>query len=129
MLLYYSIAFMITFFIGYLIETYRMRHMLHLLKVAKPEIIRIVTKHVQASDKLDMFTMNDIRTTVIEKFIKLKKLDEFKVYKIDRRHVGVYMKKGQAEEEINLVITNLGITVDSDEVSYNEDVDLTNINI
>lgn len=106
MLIYAGAALFMTMVIGYLYETFKEHASRRAVNQINQEIERLLKNLKLSENLLDVFTVNEIRQMFKEKLLDAHIVDDFKLYKKDKRHMALTYKK-------HMLIQSLELTLDA----------------
>lgn len=121
MLLYTLIALAITTGLGYLYETIRMKMNMEKVFFLNNEMSTELKVIIEMNRKIDMFMINDLRTMLNEKFLNIKKIDEFKIYRLENSKLRLVYKTKRAIQKIDIYIDDENISVKEVSLDYIDD--------
>lgn len=106
MLIYAGAALFTTMVIGYLYETYKERSSKKAVNQMNKEIEKLLSALKPMGGQLDVFSVNEIRQLFKERLLDEHRVDDFKLYKKDKRHIEMTYRK-------HMLIQTLEITMDN----------------
>jgi len=121
MLLYTLIALALTTGIGYLYETIRMKINIEKVIFLNNEMRGELKFEIEKNRKIDMFMINNIRTMINDKFLDIKKIDEFKIYRLEASKLRLVYKSKRAIQKLDIYIDSKHITVKEVSLYYIDD--------
>ncbi len=83
MLTYVLIALLITFFVGFLFETIKVKLAFDRIQRINMRIEKKILNMLKKTNDLNIFFINDLRNMISNEFVKSHLIDEFEIYKID----------------------------------------------
>lgn len=104
MLIYAGAALFMTMVVGYLYETLKERASRKAVNRTNGEIERLLKNIELSDDNLDVFTVNEIRQMFKEKLLDQHRVDDFKLYKKDNRHMALTYKKQMLIQSLELTL-------------------------
>lgn len=96
-------AFMLTIFIGFIIENFKLSFDLKKVELINFKIINIISKIFSGKTDFDIFMINDLRRIFNEEFLNTKMLDKYELYKVDDSKIKVKYFKGHVIEELEIL--------------------------
>lgn len=121
MLLYTLVALAITTGLGYLYETIRMKINVEKVYFLNNEMRKELKVLIERDRKIDMFMINNLRTMLNEKFLTMKKIDEFKIYRLENSKLRLVYKSKRAIQKIDIYIDDQNISVKEISLDYIDD--------
>lgn len=96
-------ALIMTIFIGFLIENFKLSFDLRKVELINLQIKNIISKILIDKKYFDIFMVNDLRKIFNEEFLNTKILDKYELYKIDDSKIKVRYSKGYVIEELEIL--------------------------
>ncbi|WP_208984962.1 hypothetical protein [Maledivibacter halophilus] len=94
---------MLTIFIGFIIENFKLSFDLKKVELINFKIINIISKIFSGKTDFDIFMINDLRRIFNEEFLNTKMLDKYELYKVDDSKIKVKYFKGHVIEELEIL--------------------------
>jgi len=102
-------AFIITVFIGFIIENFKLTFYLRSVDSINLRIKNIISSMLLEKNTFDIFTVNVLRKTLNEEFLYTKMVDEYELYKIDDSKIKLRYFKGYVIEELEILAVEGGV--------------------
>lgn len=96
-------AFMLTIFIGFVIENFKLSFDLRRVESINFRIKNIISKIFTDKNGFDIFMINDLRKIFNEEFLNTKMLDKYELYKVNDSKIKVKYFKGHVIEELEIL--------------------------
>ncbi|WP_432408243.1 hypothetical protein [Wukongibacter sp. M2B1] len=102
-------AFVITVFIGFMIENFKLSFYLRSVDVINMRIRNTISNILSGKKNFDIFIMNDLRKKINEEFLTTKLVDKYELYKINDSKIKLKYLKGYVIEELEILAVEGGI--------------------
>lgn len=96
-------ALIMTVFIGFVIENFKLSFDLRKVELINFKIKNIITKILIDKNYFDIFTINDLRKIFNEELLNTKMFDKYELYKINDSRIKVKYFKGYVIEELEIL--------------------------
>ena len=102
-------AFIITIFIGFIIENFKIGYHLRRTNFINLKIESIISDIFMGKENFDIFTVNYLRKVFNEEFLHTKMIDKYELYKIDDFKIKIRYFKGYVIEELEILVIEGGV--------------------
>lgn len=102
-------AFIITVFIGFMVENFKLSYYLRRVDYINIRMQNIISNLLIGKNSFDIFTVNDLRKRFNEEFVNTKMVDKYELYKIDDSKIKLRYFKGYVIEELEILAVEGGI--------------------
>lgn len=82
------------------------------------EIENELMNYINGKENLDIYTIQEIRTMLTNKFVKSHKLDEFKIYKESMYKVSVILRLGLAVQKLEIITNSARLKLEEVSLEY-----------
>ncbi|WP_432663457.1 hypothetical protein R9X47_23110 [Wukongibacter baidiensis] len=102
-------AFIITVFIGFMIENFKLSFYLRRVDFINIRMRNTILNILSGKKNFDIFIMNDLRKKINEEFLNTKLVDKYELYKVDDSKIKLKYFKGYVIEELEILAVEGGI--------------------
>lgn len=102
-------AFIITIFIGFMIENFKLSFHLRRVDIINIRIKSTILSILSGKKSFDVFMVNDLRKKINEEFLSTKLVDKYELYKIDDSKIKLKYFKGYVVGELEILAVEDGI--------------------
>lgn len=102
-------AFIITVFIGFMVENFKLTFYLRRVDFINLEIRNSISSRLLGKKTFDIFTVNVLRKTLNEEFLHTKMVDKYELYKINDSKIKLKYIKGYIIEELEILAVEGGV--------------------
>lgn len=102
-------SFIITVFIGFMVENFKLSYSLRNVEYINMRIQNIISNLLVGRNSFDIFMVNDLRKRFNEEFINTKMVDKYELYKVDDSKIKLRYFKGYVIEELEILAVEGGI--------------------
>lgn len=102
-------SFILTVFIGFIVESFKLNFYLKNVESINLRIKKIISNTLIEKSNFDIFTINLLRKIFNEEFLNTKIVDNYELYKIDDFKIKVRYFKGYILEELEILAVDNGV--------------------
>ncbi|WP_073152725.1 hypothetical protein [Paramaledivibacter caminithermalis] len=96
-------SLIITIFIGFIIESFKLSFTLRKVEIINLKMKRIISRTLMDKKYFDIFLINNLRQIFNEEFLNTKVVDKYELYKVDDSKIKVKYFKGDVMEELEIL--------------------------
>ncbi|MCG8540111.1 MAG: hypothetical protein MJA82_09250 [Clostridia bacterium] len=102
-------SFILTVFIGFIVESFKLNFYLKNVESINLRIKKIISNTLIEKSNFDIFTINLLRKIFNEEFLNTNIVDNYELYKIDDFKIKVRYFKGYILEELEILAVDNGV--------------------
>lgn len=123
MLTYVLVALLITCFVGFVLETIKVKLAFDRMQRINLRIEKKILGMLKRTNDLNIFFINDLRSMISNEFVKSHLIDDFELYKIDDSRLHMKFTKERAEQELEIYLVKEHFDLREVSLTYDDRID------